>query len=222
MGNTTDPAVGDELCLMSGHFVAAARQHLDSVKKCEGAKQALDQERFALSGIICAASALDAVMTEAKALRRLDAPHGIAPAIVALNDQPAKPVLGLLKFVPEADQPNPGDRQFREVCAAYFLRNKFVHWDAVWARPWPQRLHDLGVDWKARDPLYRAATGKPAPSRPVFPDDVLCSEGVAWAIDACTAFLRWWSSMARTKPWWEGGIVPAKVMIARVSRRPSL
>ena len=212
------PNGGDGLCLMSGQFVAAARLHLDSVKECEAAKEPLDQERFALSVIICAASALDAVTTEAKALHQLDDPHGIAPAIASLNDPPAKPILGLLKFVPEPDQPDPNDLHFREVCAAYFLRNKFVHYDAVWAREWPDRLENLGITWSPRDPLFQAAPGT-EPARPQFPDDVLCSEGVEWVINACTTFLDWWSSAVGKQPWWEGRMVPSKVMIARFAAR---
>lgn len=218
MGNASDPSVGDELCLMSGHFIAAARLHLSSVKEREAAKDPLARDRFALSGIICATSSMDAVTSEAKALHRLVDPHGIAPAISSLN--PAIPIVGLLKFVSVAGQPDPGDHQLREACGAYFLRNKFVHYGAIWAREWPQRLLDLGINWTARDPLYSPAPGKPEPSRPAFPDDVLCSEGVEWVIDACTAFLRWWSSKVGKGPWWEGGIVPSKVMIARLSLRP--
>lgn len=207
------PDVGDELCLMSGHFVAAASFHLENARKAETARDSLDQSRHALSSIICSACALESVVSEAKALHRLDNSNDVSAPVLALK--PSKAVVGLLKYVPAGLQPGVADATLLNACAAYYLRNKFVHYGAVWAREWPQHLVDLGVDWDCRNPLHSPAPGNPE-VRPFFPDDVLCSEGSEWAFTSCMQFLAWWAGAVGKEPWWAGRTVPSRILVARL------
>ncbi len=213
---THQPPIGAELSLMSGQFFGAARVHLDSTRQAEAAIESMRQAQFALSGILCAVSALDAVSSEAMAVHGLNPSQPVATAILALGI--AAPIVELLKFVSPGAPPTPADTVLQEVYAAYYLRNKFVHYEAEWARAWPPRLLQLGIaSWTPRDPLLGSSPGQAPPVRPQFPDDVLCSEGLQWIIKACSSFLQWWASSVGRQPWWQGRNVPTKLLTVRIA-----
>ncbi len=214
------PNVGDSLSLMSGHFFFAARLHHESTERAEAEKESMKQSQFALSAIVCVASALEAIPSEARATSSKEDSHRVRADIEALNI--ASPVKALLRFIPEADQPSTSDQRLLDVCCAYHLRNKFVHYTAEWARDWPSRLAELGIScWTPRDPLLQSNPGQGPVPRPRFPEDVLCTEGVGWSINACSTFLKWWSDTLAIRPWWEGRTVPTKLLTVRLApQRP--
>jgi hypothetical protein len=98
-----------------------------------------------------------------------------------------------------------GDATFHEASLLISIRNALTHFVSDWQDPAnPAGMSKVLADrnWEPRNRL-RPARPADDEGQVLFPNHVLCSEGLAWAIKAADALTEEWTRrMGLTSVWW--------------------
>lgn len=100
----------------------------------------------------------------------------------------------------------PVDPVYQNAQLLVTIRNALTHFVSEWQDPAePDGMTKVLVDasWARTNPLRRPPGGPPEPEAPWFPRDVLCSDGLSWAIGAADALTEEWTRRLGLKSvWW--------------------